>query len=156
MGIVISPMWILRRRHYAGGDAGQRHDDAGGGRSRRCTRRGRLRIERLIAEHGSGASDLRAIIAADCPRMENSSTSIYDRCGVHFSRRLAPSPSAISTRQSRWQSSLPAAQNISIATSFATAICTHLSPEVARWVLHAHNGQIKTHQYRHYELSYLR
>jgi hypothetical protein len=36
---------------------------------RRCERRGRLRIERLIAEHGSGPLDLGAIIAADCPRM---------------------------------------------------------------------------------------
>jgi hypothetical protein len=53
---------------------------------RRCERRGRLRSERLIAEHGSGVLDLCAIIAADCPRMPNPSTSIYDRCGV-------PSPS---------------------------------------------------------------
>ena len=55
---------------------------------RRCERRGRLRIERLIAEHGSGVLDLRAIIAADCPRMRNPSTSIYDRCGVHFPELL--------------------------------------------------------------------
>jgi hypothetical protein len=51
---------------------------------RRCERRGRLRIERLIAEHGSGVLDLCAIIAADCPKMRNPSTSIHDRCGVHF------------------------------------------------------------------------
>ena len=50
----------------------------------RCERRGRLRIERLIAEHGTGVLDLCAIIAADCPRMRNPSTSIYERCGVHF------------------------------------------------------------------------
>jgi len=31
----------------------------------RCDRRGRLRIERLIAGHGTGVLDLRAIIAAD-------------------------------------------------------------------------------------------
>jgi hypothetical protein len=51
---------------------------------RRCELRGRLRIERLIAEHGTGMLDLLAIIAADCPLMRNPSTSIYDRCGVHF------------------------------------------------------------------------
>jgi hypothetical protein len=51
---------------------------------RRCERRGRLRIERIIAEHGSGVRDLRAIIAADCPRMRNPSTPIYERCGAHF------------------------------------------------------------------------
>ena len=51
---------------------------------RRCERRGRLRIERLIAEHGSGVLDLCAIIAADCPQMRNPSASIHDRCGVHF------------------------------------------------------------------------
>ena len=50
----------------------------------RCERRGRLRIERLIAEHGSRVLDLCAIIAADCPRMQNPSTSICDRCVVHF------------------------------------------------------------------------
>jgi len=32
---------------------------------RRCERRGRLKIERLIAEHGAGVLDLPAIIAAD-------------------------------------------------------------------------------------------
>ena len=51
---------------------------------RRCERRGRLSIERLIAEHGAGVLDLCAIIAADCPKMQNPSPSIYDRCGVHF------------------------------------------------------------------------
>jgi hypothetical protein len=43
---------------------------------RRCERRGRLRIERLIAEHGSGVLDLRAVIAADCPPDGNPSTWI--------------------------------------------------------------------------------
>lgn len=51
---------------------------------RRCERRGRLRIARLIVEHGTGVLDLGAIIAADCPRMQNRSVSIYERCGVHF------------------------------------------------------------------------
>ena len=49
----------------------------------RCERRGRLRIARLIAEHGTGVLDLCAIIAVDCPRMRGtqrrSTTS-----GVHF------------------------------------------------------------------------
>ena len=49
--------------------------------SRRCERQ---RIERLIAEHGAGVLDLRAIMAADRPRMRNPAASIYDRCGVHF------------------------------------------------------------------------
>ena len=40
--------------------------------------------ERLIAEHGTGVLDLCAIIAADCPRMRNPSTSIYELCGVHL------------------------------------------------------------------------
>jgi hypothetical protein len=52
---------------------------------RRGERRGRLRISRLIADHGSGVLDLCAIIAADCPRMRNPSTSIHERCGVMFS-----------------------------------------------------------------------
>jgi hypothetical protein len=55
---------------------------------RRCERRGRLRISRLIAEHGTAVLDLCAIIAADCPRMRNPSASIYDRCG-EFSRDAA-------------------------------------------------------------------
>ena len=46
----------------------------------RCEQRGRLRIERLIAEHGTGV--LRAIIAADCPRMRDPSVLIYERRGV--------------------------------------------------------------------------
>ena len=51
---------------------------------RRCERRGRLRIERLIAEHGAGVLHLCAIIAHDCPKMRNPSASICDRCDVHF------------------------------------------------------------------------
>jgi len=42
---------------------------------RRCERRGRLKIERLIAEHGTGVLDLCAIIAHDCPRMQDRSVS---------------------------------------------------------------------------------
>jgi hypothetical protein len=55
---------------------------------RRCERRGRLWISRLIAEHGARVLDLRALIAADCPRMRNPATSIHDRCGVHFFSEL--------------------------------------------------------------------
>lgn len=51
---------------------------------RRCERRGRLRISRPIAEHGSGMLDLRAIIAHDCRRMQDPSVSIYERRGVMF------------------------------------------------------------------------
>ena len=52
---------------------------------RKCARRGRLSIARLIAEHGrDDHSDLCALIAQDCPRMQNPAVSIYERCGVHF------------------------------------------------------------------------
>jgi hypothetical protein len=52
---------------------------------RRCDRRGRLKIARIIVEHGrDGYGDLRRLIAADCPRMQKPSADIYDRCGVHF------------------------------------------------------------------------
>jgi hypothetical protein len=52
---------------------------------RRCERRGRLSIARLIAEHGRDEGGyLRQIIAHDCPKMQNPSSDIYDRCGVHF------------------------------------------------------------------------
>jgi hypothetical protein len=50
----------------------------------RCDRRSRLRTARLLAEHGPAMpmSDLRRIIAADCPRMIAGHP--YDVCGVHF------------------------------------------------------------------------
>jgi hypothetical protein len=52
---------------------------------RRCDRRGRLSIARLIAEHGrDDYGDLRRLIAHDCPKMQNPPADIYDRCGVHF------------------------------------------------------------------------
>jgi hypothetical protein len=51
----------------------------------RCGRRGRLRIARLIAEHGAEKhGDLRQLIAHDCPRMQNPSVSIYELCRVTF------------------------------------------------------------------------
>ncbi len=52
---------------------------------RKCPRRGRLSIARLIAEHGrEGYGDLRQIIAHDCPRMREPQASIYELCGVMF------------------------------------------------------------------------
>jgi hypothetical protein len=51
----------------------------------RCGRQGRLRIARLIAEHGATEhGDLRRLIAHDCPQMQNPSVSIYERCRVRF------------------------------------------------------------------------
>jgi hypothetical protein len=49
----------------------------------RCDRRGRLRTERLLAEHGPGLPmpALRRIIAADCAKMQ--AGAIHDVCGVH-------------------------------------------------------------------------
>jgi hypothetical protein len=54
----------------------------------RCERRGRLRVVRLIEQHGTDARlpDLRHILAGDCPRV--ASVSINDRCGVHYPHLL--------------------------------------------------------------------
>jgi hypothetical protein len=44
---------------------------------RKCARRGRLSVARLIAEHGrDDHCDLRALIARDCPRMRDPAVSI--------------------------------------------------------------------------------
>jgi hypothetical protein len=50
----------------------------------RCERRGRLKVARLIADHGADARlpDLRLVLAGNCPRV--GATSIHDRCGVHY------------------------------------------------------------------------
>lgn len=50
----------------------------------RCDRRGQLRTDRLVAEHGASLSvpALLRIIAADCPRMQ--AAQIHDVCGVHL------------------------------------------------------------------------
>lgn len=50
----------------------------------RCERRGQLRTDRLIAEHGGALPmpRLREIVAADCPRMQ--AAEMRDPCGVHF------------------------------------------------------------------------
>jgi hypothetical protein len=50
----------------------------------RCDRRGRLSIDRLLAEHGQGLPipELRRIVAADCPKMQ--AGQVHDVCGAHF------------------------------------------------------------------------
>ena len=57
----------------------------------RCDRRGRLRVDRLLAEHGPALpmSELRRIIAADCPRMIAGHT--HDVCGGALSGAAAAS-----------------------------------------------------------------
>ena len=51
---------------------------------RRCDRRGVLRTDRLVAEHGAGipVPALLRLIAADCPRMR--ADKMHDACGVHI------------------------------------------------------------------------
>jgi hypothetical protein len=50
---------------------------------RACPRRGRLRTDKLLIEHGAamGIPDLLRILAGDCPRL--GSTDITKRCDVH-------------------------------------------------------------------------
>jgi hypothetical protein len=50
----------------------------------RCDRRGLLRLDRLIEEHGAGMGlpVLGQILAGACPYA--ASVSINDRCGVYF------------------------------------------------------------------------
>jgi hypothetical protein len=50
----------------------------------RCGRHGRLRVPRLIREHGAKAKlpDLREVLAGNCPRV--GAVSVYERCGVHY------------------------------------------------------------------------
>jgi hypothetical protein len=52
-------------------------------RCSRCERRGRLRLDRLIAAHGADfpGPALRTILAGDCPRRD---VSLYERCDVYF------------------------------------------------------------------------
>ena len=51
----------------------------------RCDRAGRLRLDRLLAQHGAdiGLPDLRTVLPHDCPRI---GSITIDRCGVHFLR----------------------------------------------------------------------
>ena len=57
---------------------------------RRCDRRGLLRLDRLIEEHGVGMGlpVLGQLLARDCPYA--ASVSINDRCGVHFPQLPGP------------------------------------------------------------------
>jgi hypothetical protein len=51
----------------------------------RCDRRGLLRLDRLVEEHGAGMGMpvLSQLLASDCPHA--ASVGIHDRCGVNFS-----------------------------------------------------------------------
>ena len=54
----------------------------------RCERHGRLRLARLIADHGAGTAlpDLAAPLAADCPKA--GAPDPGERCFVHFPQLL--------------------------------------------------------------------
>jgi hypothetical protein len=49
---------------------------------RRCDRRGKLRLARLIAEHGADISlpELRTILAGDCPHARSDRSTTSARC----------------------------------------------------------------------------
>ena len=50
---------------------------------RRCERRGRLRVDRLIEQHGDAElPELRLTLAGDCPRA--AIVSISDQCDIYF------------------------------------------------------------------------
>ena len=52
-------------------------------RCKRCERQGRVRLARLIAEHGAlGLPDLAVHLAADCPKA--AATNPAERCFVYF------------------------------------------------------------------------
>ena len=59
-------------------------------RCRRCERHGRLRLARLIADHGAGTGlpDLAVRLAAGCPKVE--ATDPGERCFVHFPQLFGP------------------------------------------------------------------
>ena len=52
-------------------------------RCKRCERQGRVRLARLIAEHGAelGLPDLAVYLAADCPK---AATNPAERCFAYF------------------------------------------------------------------------
>jgi hypothetical protein len=56
---------------------------------RRCDRRGRLRVARLIEQHGAGIGmpDLAVILAAGCPKADAADPST--RCFVIFPQLVA-------------------------------------------------------------------
>ncbi|MFL5335344.1 MAG: hypothetical protein ACJ8H8_19705, partial [Geminicoccaceae bacterium] len=53
-------------------------------RCKRCDRQGRVRLTKLIAEHGAelGLPELAVLLAADCTKV--AATNQADRCFVHF------------------------------------------------------------------------
>ena len=53
-------------------------------RCRRCERHGRLRLARLIADHGAvtGLPDPAVRLAAGCPKLQ--APDLGERCFVHF------------------------------------------------------------------------
>ena len=53
---------------------------------RRCERRGRLRLSRLIEQHG----DMRLILPRDCPKAE--APSVGERCSIYFPQLLPKNP----------------------------------------------------------------
>src|SRR3954447_17184974 len=57
-------------------------------RCSRCERRGRLRLTRLIADHGAGTGlpDLAVRLAAGCPKIQ--APDLGERCWVHFPQLL--------------------------------------------------------------------
>ncbi len=57
-------------------------------RCRRCQRRGRLRLARLIADHGAGTGvpELAVRLAAGCPKAET--PDLGERCWVYFPQLL--------------------------------------------------------------------
>ena len=53
----------------------------------RCERRGRLRVDRLIEQHGDmGLSSLCDVLVGDCPRAE--AVAVGERCSVFFPQLL--------------------------------------------------------------------
>ena len=59
-------------------------------RCRRCRRHGRLRLARLIADHGAGTGlpDLAVRLAAGCPKAET--PDLAERCFVFFPQLAEP------------------------------------------------------------------
>jgi hypothetical protein len=61
-------------------------------RCKRCDRQGRMRLTKLIAEHGAelGLPELAVLLAVDCPKV--AATNQADRCFVHFPQLAGLSP----------------------------------------------------------------
>ena len=59
-------------------------------RCRRCDRHGRLRLARLIADHGAGTGlpDLAVRLSAGCPKAQ--ALDLGERCFVFFPQVLEP------------------------------------------------------------------